>query len=87
MRISLVIAEQHQQRWIELDVAEGTQVQQAIEQSGLLRDFPGIDLEQNKVGIFGRVVKLDSVVQAGDRVEIYRPITADPETVERRDID
>ena len=87
MKISLVVAEQTRQRWIECEVAEGTLVQQAIEQSGLLRDFPEIDLSENRVGIFGRVVKLDSPLQEGDRIEIYRPITADPETVERRDLD
>jgi len=56
-----------------------------IEKSGLLTMFPEIDLETQKAGIFGKLTKLDAVVEEGNRVEIYRPITADPETVERRD--
>jgi len=62
-------------------------VREAIECSGLLPQFPAIDLSTHAVGIFGRIVTLDRPVSDGDRVEIYRPITADPETVERRDID
>jgi len=62
-------------------------VREAIECSGLLPQFPEIDLSTQAVGIFGRIVKLDGPVSDGDRVEIYRPITADPETVERRDTD
>ena len=85
MKISLVFAEAQKQQWLEREVGEGTTVQQAIEASGLLGIFPEIDLSENKIGIFGRVVKLDSLVSEGDRIEIYRPITADPETVERRD--
>ena len=45
---------------------------------------PVIYLKQQKVGIFGKLSKLDTAVKEGDRVEVYRPITADPETVERR---
>ena len=47
--------------------------------------FPEIDLDTQKVGIFGKATKLDAVVTEGSRVEVYRPIIADPETVERRD--
>jgi putative ubiquitin-RnfH superfamily antitoxin RatB of RatAB toxin-antitoxin module len=47
--------------------------------------FPTIDLETQKVGVFGRLVKLDAALRPGDRVEIYRPITCDPQTVPRRD--
>ena len=60
-------------------------VQGAIEKSGILSMFPTIDLSAQKVGVFGRVVKLDAVLKPGDRVEIYRPITCDPQTVPRRD--
>ena len=47
--------------------------------------FPHIDLETQKVGVFGKLVKLDAALRPGDRVEIYRPITCDPQTVPRRD--
>jgi putative ubiquitin-RnfH superfamily antitoxin RatB of RatAB toxin-antitoxin module len=60
--------------------------EQAIEHSGMLKRFPDIDLETQRVGIFGKLAKLNSPVKDGDRVEIYRDITADPETVERRDV-
>jgi putative ubiquitin-RnfH superfamily antitoxin RatB of RatAB toxin-antitoxin module len=59
-------------------------VQQAIEQSGILEKFPAIDLEQYKIGIFGKTAELDTLLKPGDRVEIYRAITADPATVPRR---
>ena len=73
------------QVWLKLEVPDGSTVKEVIEKSGLLTMFPEIDLDTQKVGIFGKLTKLDAVVQEGNRVEIYRPITADPETVERRD--
>lgn len=73
------------QVWLKINVPEGSTIQDAINQSGILEMFPDIDLNTQKVGIFGKIAKLDKVLAEGDRVEIYRPITADPETVERRD--
>lgn len=87
MRISVAYAEPSKQRWLALDVPEQTCAEEAIRLSGLLQQFPEIDLEKNKIGVFGLVVKPQQPLKAGDRVEIYRPITADPETVERRDED
>lgn len=87
MHISVTYAEQGKQRWLALEVPEPSSAEEAIRLSGILQQFPEIDLEENKVGIFGRVVKLAQPLKEGDRVEIYRPITADPETVERRDED
>ena len=69
----------------ELDVPDETSAAEAINLSGILQQFPEISLEENKIGIFGKVVKPEQPLREGDRVEIYRPITADPETVERRD--
>jgi len=85
MRISVTYAEPSKQKWMELDVPEGTTAEEAIHLSGLLQQFPEIDLEENKFGVFGKVVKPAQALKEGDRLEIYRPITADPETVERRD--
>jgi hypothetical protein len=62
-------------------------VREAIEHSGLLSQFPEIDLNTQKVGIFGKLTKLTAKVTEHDRVEVYRDITADPETAERRDSD
>jgi putative ubiquitin-RnfH superfamily antitoxin RatB of RatAB toxin-antitoxin module len=73
------------QVWLKLEVPDGSTVKEVIEISGLLNMFPEIDLDEQKVGIFGKISKLDAVVEEGSRVEVYRPITADPETVERRD--
>jgi putative ubiquitin-RnfH superfamily antitoxin RatB of RatAB toxin-antitoxin module len=84
MKVSVAYAKPGRQAWPTIEVAEGTTVQQAIERSGLLKQFPEIDLAQNKVGIFGKATTLDAVVEEGARIEIYRPITADPKTVKRR---
>jgi putative ubiquitin-RnfH superfamily antitoxin RatB of RatAB toxin-antitoxin module len=85
MQISVTYAEASKQQWVELDVADEITALEAIELSGMLERFPDIDLEVNKFGVFGKVVKSNHPLKPGDRVEIYRPITADPETVERRD--
>jgi putative ubiquitin-RnfH superfamily antitoxin RatB of RatAB toxin-antitoxin module len=68
-------------------VPDESTVEQVIRSSGILQRFPEIDLDTQKVGIFGRLVKLDTVPREGDRIEIYRPITADPRTVRRRAMD
>lgn len=69
---------------IPLEVDRGTTVKQAIEQSGILDRFPGLEPERNGTGIFGRRVSPDTPVGDGDRVEIYRPLKADPKEVRRR---
>jgi len=70
---------------LKLEVPDGSTVREAIEISGMLEQFPEIDLDKQKVGIFGKITKLDAHLEEGVRVEIYREITADPELVERRD--
>lgn len=87
MKVSVAYAEASKQLWLRLDVEEGCSVEQAINESGILTRCPEIDLETQKVGIFGKAAKLDAALQEGDRIEIYRPITADPETVPRRDME
>lgn len=85
MNVGIAYADKFKQTWLKLEVPDGSTIKEAIEFSGLLKQFPDIDLENQAVGIFGKISKLDTKVVDGDRVEIYRPITADPETVERRD--
>lgn len=85
MNVGIAYADKFKQTWLKLEVPDGSTIKEALEFSGLLKQFPDIDLENQAVGIFGKVSKLDTKVADGDRVEIYRPITADPETVERRD--
>lgn len=63
---------------------QGATVEEAIRASGLLELRTGIDLSKNKVGIYSRPVKLADVLQDGDRVEIYRPLIADPKELRRQ---
>lgn len=85
MQIGVAYSEPGQQVWLAIEVPDTSSVRDAIHRSGILRSFPTIDLATQKVGVFGRLVKLDSPLRPGDRVEIYRPITCDPQTVRRRD--
>jgi putative ubiquitin-RnfH superfamily antitoxin RatB of RatAB toxin-antitoxin module len=66
---------------LDLQVDEGTTAEQAIHASGILEQFPGIDLQHNKVGIFGKPCRLTDTLRNGDRVEIYRPLIADPKEI------
>lgn len=85
MRVGVAYADDGRQVWLRVDVPDGATALEAIERSGLLQMFPAVDLEMQKVGVFGKVVKLDTPLQVGDRVEVYRPITCDPTQVPRRD--
>lgn len=73
-----------QQILLKINVAEGATAEQAVQASGILEKFPEIDLTQNKIGIFGKLTKTDSVLRENDRVEIYRPLIADPKGVRRQ---
>ena len=85
MQIGVAYSEPANQIWLTTEVADDSTVQAAIEKSGILRMFPTIDLQTQKVGVFGKLVKLDAPLKPGDRVEIYRAIPCDPQTVPRRD--
>lgn len=73
-----------QQLIIPVNVAEGTTAEAAVLASGIMEKFPEIDLSANKLGIFGKLVKSDTVLRHLDRVEIYRPLIADPKEVRRQ---
>ncbi|MBK5967775.1 MULTISPECIES: RnfH family protein [Thiorhodovibrio] len=85
MQVGVAYADKFKHTWLTLDVPDGSSIREAIDRSGILRQFPDINLETQRVGIFGRLSKLEAQLSPGDRVEIYRPITADPETIPRRD--
>lgn len=85
MQISVAYALPEKQVWMQLEVPDNASVFDAITLSKILTIFPNLDLSAQKVGIFGKICKLDAVLKEGDRVEIYRPITVDPQTVPRRD--
>ncbi len=78
MKVSVTYALPERQSWVELDLPEHATVREAIEASGIPRAYPGLDLATQKVGIFGKLVALEARLEPGQRVEIYRPITADP---------
>ena len=67
-----------------LDVEEGTTIGQAIEMSGILQEAPEINLVTMPVGIYGKKKTLETVLRARDRIEIYRPLIADPKEARRR---
>ena len=84
LNIEVVYALPQQQTVIALRVAPETSVQAAIEQSGIVQKHPEIDLAVNKFGIYSRPVKGSELLQDGDRIEIYRPLIADPKAVRKQ---
>jgi uncharacterized protein len=81
--IEVVYALPDRQRVLPVRVAVGTRVGAAIRQSGILNEFPQIDLAHARLGIFSRRVQSDEPVKQGDRIEIYRLLLADPKSVRR----
>ncbi|MFZ2853904.1 MAG: RnfH family protein [Rhodocyclaceae bacterium] len=82
--IEVVYALPQKQEVVTVRLAEGATVRQAIEASGLLQKYPEIDLAKNKLGIFAKLAKPDAVLRDRDRVEIYRPLIADPKAVRQQ---
>lgn len=82
--VEVAYALPQKQEVLSLKVKPGATVSQVIEQSGILADFPEIDLVNAKVGIFGKQAKLDAVLRDKDRVEIYRPLIADPKEIRKK---
>lgn len=82
--VEVVYALRHQQKLVTVVLPEGSTVREAIERSGLLEEFPEIDLGKNKLGIWNKLAKADAVLRDQDRVEIYRPLIADPKEVRRQ---
>ena len=84
LRIEVTYALREEQVLVSLEVEEGTTVRRAIEHSGIRMAFPELRLIRGYVGIFGRPVEFDALLRDGDRVEIYRPLMADPKETRRR---
>ena len=74
----------HDQIVRQLNVPARTTARQAVELSGISEMLSEIDLSQNKLGIFGKLVKPDTILNDRDRVEIYRPLAVDPKEARRR---
>ena len=84
MLVEVAYAQPEQQVILKVEVDESATVNEAIVLSGILDQFPEIDLEKNKVGIFGKISKLDAELREKDRVEIYRPLIADPKASRKK---
>lgn len=84
IRIEVAYARPEQQVIVALELPAGVGAGQAIARSGILDRFPEIDLGRQRIGIFGRLVELDTPLREGDRVEIYRPLIADPKEVRKQ---
>jgi putative ubiquitin-RnfH superfamily antitoxin RatB of RatAB toxin-antitoxin module len=69
---------------IDLEVEQGATIADAIERSGIKGRLPGVDLDQHPVGIFSKKKTRDTVLRTRDRIEIYRPLIADPKTTRRK---
>ena len=84
IEIEVACALPHRQVVVALSVPEGCSVGEAVARSGLPQQFPELDLGQCKMGVFGSLRKPEDPVQAGDRVELYRPLIADPKQARRQ---
>ena len=85
MKIEVIYALPERQELLTLDLPEGSTAFQAVEASGLLQKYPDIEPGgRNKLGVFAKLVKSDAVLRDRDRVEIYRPLIADPKEVRRQ---
>ena len=84
INIEVIYALPTEQTLLKRKVPEGTTVAEAIEASGVLGKYPEINLAVSKLGIFGKMTKMDTVLRDKDRIEIYRPLIADPKEVRRK---
>jgi putative ubiquitin-RnfH superfamily antitoxin RatB of RatAB toxin-antitoxin module len=84
IQLEVVYAKPTQQEVVSLKLPAGSTVQQAIEASCLVARYPEIDLAKAKVGIYGKLSRMDAIVRDRDRIEIYRPLLADPKEVRKQ---
>lgn len=76
--VEIVYANKEKQRRLNIKIPENYTVKQAIEASGILKEFSEISLEEQPVGIFSQKISLSDNLKSGDRIEIYRPLIIDP---------
>jgi putative ubiquitin-RnfH superfamily antitoxin RatB of RatAB toxin-antitoxin module len=84
INVEVVYALPHEQALVKVKLPQGATVADAVQASGIPARHPEIDLAQNKLGIYGKLTKADAVLRDRDRVEIYRPLIADPKEVRRK---
>lgn len=83
LRIAVVVALPDRQEVIEVEVAQGATAREAVEAAGVARRFPGLRVETMAVGIWSRACEPATPLRDGDRVELYRPLKADPKAMRR----
>jgi putative ubiquitin-RnfH superfamily antitoxin RatB of RatAB toxin-antitoxin module len=84
IQVEVAYARPDEQIIIPVEVLEGTTLAQAVALSRIQERFPEIDMSTAKVGIFSKLSKPSAILRAGDRVEIYRPLIADPKAVRKQ---
>lgn len=84
LHVQVCYALPNRQTLCDLSIPTGATIQIAILRSGLLQIFPEIDLTTCRVGIHGKLKPLDAALRDGDRIEIYRPLIADPKESRRK---
>lgn len=84
INIEVVYALPDEQKLYRQQLHEGATIAEAVKRCGILDAYPQIDLAANKLGVYGKLVKADTVLRDRDRIEIYRPLMADPKTVRRK---
>ena len=84
LQLEVAYARPERQLIVKLSLPVGSTAREAGLQSGICSEFPDIDLAQQKLGVFGKAVPAEHVLRDRDRVEIYRPLQADPKEVRRR---
>lgn len=84
IRVEVAYARPEEQTIISVEIPEGATLEQAIVKSRIQERFPEIQIQIAKVGVFGKLGKLSTTLRAGDRVEIYRPLIADPKEVRKK---
>ena len=84
IQVEVVYGLAEEQALLSVDVPDGSEVRAVILASNIMEQFPEIDLDKVKVGLFGKLAKMDQTVRARDRIEIYRPLIADPKEVRKR---
>ena len=84
IHIEVTYALAARQEVVPLTLPAGSTLQQAVAASGLPEKYPEIDLAKSKYGIYSKLAKLDAVLRDRDRVEIYRPLIADPKEVRKQ---
>jgi len=84
IRVEVAYALQTEQVVLPVRLPAGATIAEAIQRSGMLLRYPEIDLRASGVGVYGKLAQLDHPLRDGDRVEVYRPLTADPKEARRR---